>query len=131
MIVFKTMLKIFNKNKMFLILYTGLLIFFTAFSLNNSDSTSTFSAIKPTIVVINNDNDTKITNNLIKYIKKNSEKIKIKDSEEARDDALFYEDIHYIIYIPKNYTEDFLNHKNPTLDIKKKDNYYASLSEQI
>lgn len=131
MIVFKTMLKIFNKNKMFLILYTGLLIFFTAFSLNNSDSTGNFSAVKPTIVVINNDKDTKITNNLIKYIKSNSEKASIKDSEEARDDALFYEDIHYVIYIPKNYTEDFLNHKNPTLDIKKKDNYYASLSEQI
>ena len=131
MIVFKTMLKIFNKNKLFLILYTGLLIFFTAFSLNNSDSTSNFSAVKPTIVVINNDKDTKITNNLIKYIKSNSEKASVKDSEEARDDALFYEDIHYVIYIPKNYTEDFLNHKNPTLDIKKKDNYYASLSEQI
>lgn len=131
MIVFKTMLKIFNKNKAFLILYTGLLIFFTAFSMNNSDSTTSFSATKPTILVINNDEDTKITNNLIKYIKKNSEKVNIKDSEEAREDALFYEDVHYIIYIPKNYTEDFLNHKNPTLDIKKKDNYYASLSEQI
>ena len=131
MIVFKTMLKIFNKNKAFLILYTGLLIFFTAFSLNNSDSATSFSAIKPKILVINNDKDTKITKNLIKYIKKNSEKVDIKDSEEARDDALFYEDIHYIVYIPKNYTEDFLNHKNPILDIKKKDNYAASLSEQI
>lgn len=131
MIVFKTMLKIFNKNKVFLILYTGLLIFFTAFSLNNSDSATSFSATKPKILVINNDKDTKITKNLIKYIKKNSEKVDIKDSEEARDDALFYEDIHYIVYIPKNYTEDFLNYKNPILDIKKKDNYYASLSEQI
>ena len=131
MIVFKTMLKIFNKNKALLILYTGILIFFTAFSLNNSDSTTSFSATKPKILVINNDKDTKITNNLIKYIKKNSDKIDIKDNEEAIDDALFYEDIHYIVYIPKNYTEDFLNHKNPKLDIKKKDNYYASLSEQI
>ena len=131
MIVFKTMLKIFNKNKALLILYTGILIFFTAFSLNNSDSTTSFSATKPKILVINNDKDTKITNNLIKYIKKNSDKIDIKDNEEAIDHALFYEDIHYIVYIPKNYTEDFLNHKNPKLDIKKKDNYYASLSEQI
>ena len=131
MIVFKTMLKIFNKNKALLILYTGILIFFTAFSLNNSDSTTSFSATKPKILVINNDKDTKITNNLIKYIKKNSDKIDIKDNEEAIEDALFYEDIHYIVYIPKNYTKDFLNHKNPKLDIKKKDNYYASLSEQI
>lgn len=131
MIVFKTMLKIFSKNKALLILYTGILIFFTAFSLNNSDSTTSFSATKPKILVINNDKDTKITNNLIKYVKKNSDKIDIKNNEEAIDDALFYEDIHYIVYIPKNYTEDFLNHKNPKLDIKKKDNYYASLSEQI
>jgi hypothetical protein len=49
------MLKIFNKNKALLILYTGILIFFTAFSLNNSDSTTSFSATKPKILVINNE----------------------------------------------------------------------------
>ncbi len=131
MIVFKTMLKIFKKNKAYLILYTSLLVFFTVFSLNNSDSATKFSAAKPNILVINEDKDTKITKNFIKYIKDNSKQVKINDTEEARDDAIFYEDVHYIVYIPKNYTEDYLNLKNPKLSIKKKDNYNSALAEQI
>lgn len=131
MIVFKAMLKIFKKNKAYLILYTGLLVFFTVFSLNNSDSATKFSAAKPNILVINEDKDTKITKNFIKYIKDNSKQVKINDTEEARDDAIFYEDVHYIVYIPKNYTEDYLNLKNPKLSIKKKDNYNSALAEQI
>ena len=131
MIVFKTMLKIFKKNKAYLILYTSLLVFFTVFSLNNSDSATKFSAAKPNILVINEDKDTKIKKNFIKYIKDNSKQVKINDTEEARDDAIFYEDVHYIVYIPKNYTEDYLNLKNPKLSIKKKDNYNSALAEQI
>ena len=57
--------------------------------------------------------------------------IDIKDDESARDDALFYRDISYIIYIPKNYRIDTLNGKNVELEIKKVDTYDAALTEMM
>ena len=47
------------------------------------------------------------------------------------EDALFYRDISYIIYIPENYTNDLLNNKNKEINIKTNNNYDASLSELI
>ena len=49
-------------------------------------------------------------------MKKNSEIIEVADNEEARNDALFYRDVNYIIYIPENFREDFLNQKNPKIE---------------
>ena len=45
------------------------------------------------------------------------------NDEEKINDSLFYRDVNYVIYIPENYREDFLNDKNPEIEIKKVDNY--------
>lgn len=131
MTIFKTFLKVLNKCKAPIIIYTVFLIFFGGFNIKTSDNSMSFVADKPDILIVNEDKDNKITNNLINYIEKNSNKIEIEDNEEARNDALFYRDVNYIIYIPANYGEDFLKGVNPEIKIKSTGDYQASLAEMM
>ena len=131
MTVFRAFLKVLNKCKITIILYTVLLIFFGAFNMQTSENSTSFVASKPDILIINRDKEEGITKNLIKYLKENSEIIDIKDDEQAIDDALFYRDVNYIIYIPQNYREDFLNGKNPEIEIKSTGDYQSSLAEMM
>lgn len=131
MTVFKTFLKVLNKCKVPIIMYTVILIFFGGFNMQTSENSTNFEASKPDILIINQDEDKGITKNLIDYIKENSEIIDIKNDEEAINDALFYRDVNYIIYIPQNYREDFLNGKNPQIEIKSTGDYQASLAEMM
>ncbi len=127
MIVFKTFLKVLNKCKMPIILYTIILLFFGVFNIKSSDNSTNFVGSKPNVLIVNNDCNEGITSNLIAYIEKNSHLKAIK--EDAIDDALFYRDVNYIIYIPYNYRHDFLNNQNPTIEIKRTSDYLASLAE--
>ncbi len=131
MIVFKTFLKVLNKCKFPLILYTVILIFFGGFNMQASENSLSFVESKPDILMINEDEEKGITKNLVEYIKENSKIKKIKDNEEARDDALFYRDVNYIIYIPKGYRKDFLNGENPEIKIKSTNDYQASYANML
>lgn len=131
MTVFKTFLKILNKNKFIVIMYTVILILFASFNLQTADNRMTFTASKPDVLIINNDCKKGITKSLINYIEKNSQIIKIENNKEKINDALFYRDVNYIIYIPKNYREDFLNKKNPKIEIKKTGDYQSSFAEML
>ena len=131
MIVFKTFLKILNKNKFIIILYTVFLIGFGGFNMQTSDNSTNFVATKPDVMIVNYDGKNKITNNLINYITKNSNVVQLNSSEEAINDGLFYRDVNYVIYIPKNYNKDFMNGKNPKIDIKSTGDYQSSLAEML
>lgn len=131
MTVFKTFLKVLNKCKAPIIMYTVILIFFGGFNMTTSENSTNFVASKPDILIINNDEKVGITENLINYIERNSNIIDIKDDEEAINDALFYRAVNYIIYIPYNFREDFLNGKNPKIEIKSTGDYQSSLAEMM
>ena len=131
MTVFRTFLKVLNKCKAPIIMYTAFLIFFGGFNMQTSDNSTSFVVSKPDILIINNDEEVGITKNLIEYIEKNSNIMDIKQTEEAINDALFYRDVNYIIYIPENFREDFLNNKNPEIQIKSTGDYQASLAEMM
>lgn len=131
MIVFKTFLKVLYKCKVPIIIYTVFLLFFSIFNMQTSDSSINFEASKPDILIVNNDGDNLITNNLINYLKKNCHLVTIKNDPQAQDDALFYRNVHYIIDIPKNYHEDFLNGNNPSLKIKSANDYQSAYSEML
>lgn len=129
MTVFKTFLKVLNKCKGTIIMYTVILVCFGIFNMKTSDNPTNFVASKPDILIINNDVEEGITKNLIEYIEKNSDIMEVEDNEEARNDALFYRDVNYIIYIPENFREDILNKKNPKIEIKSTGDYQSSLAE--
>lgn len=129
MTVFKTFLKILNKAKSSIILYTVILIFFSIFNMQTADTTTNFVATKPDVLIINKDKEKGLTKNLVNYIEENSNIIDIKNDEDSIQDALFYRDVNYIIYIPRNFRQDFLANKNPEVKIKKTTDYNASLAE--
>ena len=131
MTVFKTFFRIVNKLKPTIILYTALLIIFGAVNMKTSDNNINFVNSKPDILIINQDVNKGLTKNLIDYMKKNSNIVKVENNEEKINDALFYREVSYVIYIPKDYRKNVLLGNNPKLDIKKTDEYDAHLSEMM
>lgn len=131
MTVFKTFLKVLNKCKLPIIMYTVFLIFFGGFNMQTSENNTNFVAEKPDVLIINKDEEKGITKNFVDYIKNNSNIIDIENDEEKVNDALFYRDVNYIIYIPEDYREEFLKGNNPEIEIKSTGDYSASYTEML
>ncbi len=131
MTVFKAYLKVLNKCKVPIIIYTVILVFFSAFNMQTSNNSVSFTASKPNVLIINKDKGNKITESFINYIEKNSNIIKVKNNKESIDDALFYRDVSYIIYVPKNFGKDVLIGKNPEIEVKSVGDYGASYANMM
>lgn len=131
MTVFKTFWKILNKNKITVIIYTVMLLLFGASNMQTSEKSMNFVASKPDVLIINYDEEKGITKDLIKYIRNNSNILNIENNEDKINDALFYRDVNYVIYIPNNYSKDFMDGKNPQIEIKSTGDYQASFEEMI
>ncbi len=132
MTVFKTFLKVLNKCKVPIIIYTVMLVFFSAFNMQTSEKNISFADSKPNILIVNKEaNKDKITKNFIDYLSKNSNEVNVSMNEEKIDDALFYRDVSYVIYVPKNFGKDVLHGKNPEIKIKSTKDYGASLANMM
>lgn len=119
MIVFKTILKILNKLKGLIILYTIMLISVTLVN-QTSGNVDNFEEVKPSVIIVNNDKSKNgVTNHFIKYLKNHME---VKDidigNEEKIDDALFYRDVSLVVYIPDGFGEDLLDSKDVNVEYK-------------
>ena len=119
MIVFKTILKILNKLKGLIILYTIMLVSVTLVN-QTSNNVDSFEEIKPSVIIVNNDkSESKVTNHFIKYLKNHMEVKDIDtDNEEKIDDALFYRDVSLVVYIPNGFGEDLLDSKDVNVEYK-------------
>ena len=107
MTVFKAFLHVLNKCKGMVILYTALLLLFGGINSKSGDTASQFTADKPEIVIVNQDENVGITKNFTDYIAAHSERKELK-SEEAIDDAIFYRQVAFVIYIPQGYRQAVL-----------------------
>lgn len=119
MIVFKTILKILNKLKGLIILYTIMLISVTLVN-QTSGNVDSFEEIKPSVIIVNNDKSKNgVTNHFIKYLENHME---VKDidigNEEKIDDALFYRDVSLVVYIPDGFGDDLLDSKDVSVEYK-------------
>lgn len=119
MIVFKTILKILNKLKGLIILYTIMLISVTLVN-QTSDNVDSFEEVKPSVIIVNNDKSKNgVTNHFIKYLENHME---VKDidtgNEEKIDDALFYRDVSLVVYIPDGFGDDLLDSKDVSVEYK-------------
>ncbi len=127
MIVFKTFIKIIKKYKGTIILYTTMLLIFGTINMSSNSINTTFTSTKPDIAIVNNDENVGLTKNLIDYLSVNTN-VKNIDKENI-DDALFYRDINYIIYIPKDYRKDILAGKKVNIDIKTTKDYNSYIAD--
>lgn len=108
-----------------------MLIMFGGINLTSNSTNDMFTPTKPNIFIVNKDSNMGLTKNLINYLKKNTNVVSLEDDEEKINDALFYRDISYAIYIPKNYSKDVLDKKDVTIDIKSSKDYTSSLTEMM
>lgn len=131
MTVFKTFWKIIKKYKGTIILYTVMLVSFGGINLSSKEASLNFTNEKPDVLIVNQGENIGLTKNLIDYLIQNTNIVQIENSEEKRNDALFYRDVNYIIYINDDYREKILNRENVTLDIKSTNDYSAHLAEMI
>ena len=126
MIVFKTILKILNKLKVMLILYTFMLVMITFINQTSNNETS-FLESKPSIAIVNED-DSLITNDFIDYMDKHCI---IKNlAPKNIDDALFYRSINMVVYIPKDFGENLLSN-NVTLEYKASGDEASSYTKML
>ena len=130
MTVFKAFWKVVNKYKGTIIGYTVMLLIFGTINMSSNDVTSDFKSSKPDVIIINND-DSVLANNLVEYFKENANILDIDADEEKIDDALFYRDANYVIYIDKGYEADVLNGRDPDIQIKSSGDYSSSLAEML
>ena len=131
MTVFKTYLKILRKNLIMVLVFSIMLVIFGGLRMSSQDKSLSFNAVKPDVLIVNKDEEKGITKGFIKYIKSNSNNQKIDNNEDARNDALFYNEVDYIIYIPKGFNEDFMNGKIDKIEVKKGNNFNGSYSEMM
>ena len=131
MTVFNTFWKVINKYKGTIILFTVMLVTFGGINTTSNNSTVDFTNSKPDIIIVNNSGNNDLTKNLISYLEKNTNVKDVKNTEEARNDALFYREVNYIIYIHKDYQKDVLSGKTPEIDIKTVGDYTSSLAEML
>ena len=132
MTVFKTILKILNKLKGMIILYTAILVAITALNQTSGNNMTNFEDSKPSVLIVNKDSEDNIAKGFEDYISKHSE---IKDidtkDEEKINDAIFYRDVNYVIYIPKDFGKNLLDGKNPSLEYKSCGDEYSSYAQMI
>lgn len=131
MTVFSTILKILNKLKGMIILYTVILISITALN-QTSGSITEFEESKPDLIIVNEDSNDQVTKGFTDYLEEHCEIKDIDvDDKEKLDDALFYRDVNYVLYIPNNFGKDLLNDKNPVLEYKSTGDENASYCQMI
>ena len=123
MTIFKTYWKIVKKNIGIIILYTVMLLVFGTMNLKANKNSFEFISSKPDIIIVNNSSGI-ITDNLISYLKTNAN-VKNITHENDIDDAVFFRDANYVIYIPKEFENKIENGKEFNIDIKT-NNYYDS-----
>lgn len=131
MTVFKTYIKVLLSSKFTVILYTVMLIIFGILNMETKEVGTDFTSTKPDILIINNDENEGITKSLIEYISSNSNIKEIENEEDKIADALFYRDVNYIIYIPKNFRKDFIEGANPNIEIKTTEDYPSQVANNL
>lgn len=132
MTVFKTILKILNKLKGMIILYTAILVAITALNQTSGNNMTNFEDSKPSVLIVNKDSEDNIAKGFEDYISKHSE-IKAIDTkdEDKINDAIFYRDVNYVIYIPKDFGKNLLDGKNPSLEYKSCGDEYSSYAQMM
>lgn len=132
MTVFSTILKILNKLKGMLILYTVMLVSITAINQTSGNKVTNFEESKPDMLIVNNDSKNDITDGFAYYIKKHANIKDIDTSNQDKiNDAIFYRDVNFVIYIPENFGKDLKEGKEPSLKYKETGDEYAAYSKML
>lgn len=132
MIVFKTFWRIMKRYWWIVFIYVAILTSLSVINLNAAPVTD-FVDTKPEITIVSQDSSdlaTKpFTKNFLNYLSKNTKIIDLKESETT--DALFYQKISMILYLPEDLESKILSGQKVTLNYRTSGNYTAELSKNL
>lgn len=132
MIVFKTFWRIMKRYWWIVFIYVAILTSLSVINLNTAPVTD-FVDTKPEITIVSQDSSdlaTKpLTKNFLNYLSKNTKIINLKESKTT--DALFYQKISMILYLPEDLESKILSGQKITLDYRTSGNYTAELSKNL
>ena len=132
MIVFKTFWRIMKRYWWIVFIYVAILTSLSVINLKTAPVTD-FVDTKPEITIVSQDSSdlaTKpFTKNFLDYLSKNTKIIDLKESETT--DALFYQKISMILYLPEDLESKILSGQKVTLDYRTSGNYTAELSKNL
>ena len=132
MIVFKTFWRIMKRYWWIVFIYVAILTSLSVINLNVAPVTD-FVDTKPEITIVSQDSSdlaTKpFTKNFLNYLSKNTKIIDLKESKTT--DALFYQKISMILYLPEDLESKILSGQKITLDYRTSGNYTAELSKNL
>ena len=132
MIVFKTFWRIMKRYWWIVFIYVAILTSLSVINLKTAP-VADFVDTKPEITIVSQDSSdlaTKpFTKNFLNYLSKNTQNVDLKESETT--DALFYQEISMILYLPKDLESKILSGQKVTLDYRTSGNYTAELSKNL
>lgn len=132
MIVFKTFWRIMKRYWWIVFIYVAILTSLSVINLNAARVTD-FVDTKPEITIVSQDSSDlaakPFTKNFLDYLSKNTKIINLKESETT--DALFYQEISMILYLPEDLESKILSGQKVTLDYRTSGNYTAELSKNL
>lgn len=118
--VYRVYLKILKQLYPVILIYVGIFYGITFLNIINAPSTNNidFEIIKPEMAVINHDKSI-LADTFIDYLDENTKIVDIEDNEEKINDALFYRQVNYVIEIPENFSENFMDNQSNKLNTLK------------
>ena len=107
MTVFKYFWKIIGTRKTSILLMAGIFMFLNIFFVQNAEEVSEVNASESTIAIIDEDNSL-LSVGLTHYLEERHTLVELENSEAVLQDALFFNQVTYILIIPHGFESDFI-----------------------
>ena len=127
MTVFKKYLKIANTYTLMILAYTAIFLGLAIFAGTYNSTSTDYESMDVKVAIINRDGNTELIKGFKEYIKDHGELVNLKDDDETLRDALFYRTVDYIMIIPDNYSNDFIEGKNVSIETMELPDSYSSI----
>ena len=125
----KAYFKIVRQNLWLIIMYTLILCICSVMNMRSEINTTNFEATKANIVVFDNDHS-ELSNAFVKYLDERTNIKNFKDDDSLQD-ALYYGEIYFVLYIDAGYGEQISQGINAELRYKQTDQSASMLVETI
>lgn len=127
MTVFKNYLKVAKTYTLMIIGYTAIFLGLAIFAGSFNSRSTDYQSMDVKVAIINRDEDTDLIKGFKEYIKDHGKVVELVDEQEELRDALFYRTVDYIMIIPDNYTDDFIDGKDVSIETMELPDAYSSI----
>lgn len=127
MTVYKKYLKIASTYALLILAYSAIFLGLAIFAGTYNSTSTDYESMDVKVAIVNRDKNTELIKGFKEYIKNHGELVSLKDNDEALRDALFYRNVDYIMIIPENYTNDFIEGKNVSIETMDLPDSYNSI----